>query len=250
MYRRRRGHSDSYRADSSIEMNNKMTTIFITGANRGLGLEFTKQYLESGWAVIATCRKPQTATELAELNGNLRILELDVADFGAIKKIAKQLSADKIDVLLNNAGIMGPKKNGLGEISVKDWEDVFRINTQAPLRVVENLIGNIVNSERKTIVSMSSLLGSVGSNDSGGIYAYRSSKAALNAISKCLSIDLRKKGVISIVVSPGWARTDMGGPNATVDPADSVAGIRKVIDGLTIEDSGKIFNFDGRLLIW
>jgi len=227
-----------------------MPTVFITGANRGLGLEFVRQYLAADWRVIATCRNPELAIDLNILDGDIQIFKLDVTDFGAIEKTAELLHAEKIDVLLNNAGIYGSRTNDFGKTEFEDWNDVLRINTQAPLKIVESFVDHVANSDKKIIVSVSSLLGSVGANASGGQYAYRSSKAALNSLNKCLSIDLADKNIISVVVSPGWARTDMGGPNASVDPVDSVSGIRKVIDGLTLEDSGKFFNFDGKPIDW
>ena len=131
-----------------------------------------------------------------------------------------------------------------------DWTNMLRINTLAPLKIVESFLKQVKNSEKKVIVSISSLLGSISANDSGGQYAYRSSKSALNSVNKSLSIDLADKGIISIVISPGWARTDMGGPNATVDPVDSVSGIREVINNLKLEDNGKFFNFDGSIINW
>ncbi len=227
-----------------------MPTVFITGANRGLGLEFARQYLAADWRVIATCRNPGTASDLNVLDGNIQVLELDVVDFGAIEKTAEVLHSEKIDVLLNNAGIYGSRTNDFGKTAFEDWNDVFRINTQAPLKIVESFVDHVANSDKKIIISVSSLLGSVAANASGGQYAYRSSKAALNALNKCWSIDLANKNIIAVVASPGWSRTDMGGPNAKVDPVDSVSGIRKVIDGLTLEDSGKFFNFDGIPLDW
>ena len=227
-----------------------MSTVLVTGANRGLGLEFCLQYLAAGWRVIATCREPRFAEKLDSLSGDINVLELDVTNFKEVEKTAKALGSEKIDVLINNAGIYGSRETEFGETNFDDWVDVFRVNTQAPLKLVESFVDHVASSEMKVIVSISSLLGSIKANDSGGQYAYRSSKAALNALNKCLAIDLVGKDIIAIVVSPGWARTDMGGPNAHVDPADSVSGIRKLIDRLTLEDSGGFFNHDGKYLDW
>ena len=227
-----------------------MPTVLITGANRGLGLEFVRQYADNNWKVIATCRDPESAKDLYDIQGDKEILPLDVTNFEAIEQTSELLRSEKIDVLLNNAGVYDPDKNGLGKTNFDDWTKMLRINTIAPLKIVESFISQVVSSRRKVIVSISSLLGSLSANDTGGQYAYRSSKSALNSVNKSLSIDLARKGIISIVISPGWARTDMGGPNAAVDPIDSVSGIRRVINNLKPEDSGKFFNYDGSNIDW
>lgn len=227
-----------------------MPTVLITGANRGLGLEFVRQYADNNWKVIATCRDPESAKDLYDIQGDKEILPLDVTDFKAIEQTSELLRSEKIDVLLNNAGVYDSDKNGLGKTNFDDWTKMLRINTIAPLKIVESFISQVVSSKRKVIVSISSLLGSLSANDTGGQYAYRSSKSALNSVNKSLSIDLARKGIISIVISPGWARTDMGGPNAAVDPIDSVSGIRRVINNLKPEDSGKFFNYDGSKIDW
>jgi NAD(P)-dependent dehydrogenase (short-subunit alcohol dehydrogenase family) len=227
-----------------------MPTVLITGANRGLGLEFVRQYADNNWKVIATCRDPESAKDLYDIQGDKEILPLDVTNFEAIEQTSELLRSEKIDVLLNNAGVYDSDKNGLGKTNFDDWTKMLRINTIAPLKIVESFISQVVSSKRKVIVSISSLLGSLSANDTGGQYAYRSSKSALNSVNKSLSIDLARKGIISIVISPGWARTDMGGPNAAVDPIDSVSGIRRVINNLKPEDSGKFFNYDGSNIDW
>ena len=227
-----------------------MPTVLITGANRGLGLEFVRQYTTDNWRVIATCRDPKSAKDLNQIKGNIKILPLDVTDFMAIKQTSKLLQSENIDILLNNAGIFDSHKNGFGKTNFDAWTEMLRINTLAPLKIVESFMAQIISSDKRIIVSISSLLGSVSANDSGGQYAYRSSKTALNSINKSLSVDLAEKGIISIVISPGWVRTDMGGPDAAIDTVDSVAGIRGVIDSLKPEDSGKFFNFDGSIINW
>ncbi len=227
-----------------------MPTVLITGANRGMGLEFVRQYTADNWRVIATCRHPKSAKDLNQIKGNIKILPLDVTDFMVIEQTSKLLQSENIDILLNNAGIFDSHKNGLGKTNFDAWTEMLRINTLAPLKIVESFMAQIISSNKRIIVSISSLLGSVSANDSGGQYAYRSSKTALNSINKSLSVDLAEKGIISIVISPGWVRTDMGGPDAAIDPVDSVAGIRGVIDSLKPEDSGKFFNFDGSIINW
>jgi NAD(P)-dependent dehydrogenase (short-subunit alcohol dehydrogenase family) len=228
----------------------KMPTVLITGANRGLGLEFARKYTADGWKVLATCRDPKAATILNAIEGNILVLPLDVADLKAINMLSRKLSAERIDVLINNAGIYGSDKRKFGETEYEDWIEVFRVNTQAPLKMAECFVNQIANSDKKIIVSISSLLGSISANGGGAEYAYRSSKASLNAVNKCLSVDLAEKGITSVVVSPGWARTDMGGPNAAVDPVDSVSGICNIINQLTLEDSGKFYNYNGGSIDW
>jgi len=227
-----------------------MPTVMITGANRGLGLEFSRQYASEGWKVIATCRSPETATNLRQIIGDVKILPLDISDFSAIEKTSEKLKSEKIDLLLNNAGIYDRKKKGFGETNYEDWTNMMLINVQGPLKMIESFLSQVVLSEKKLIVSISSLLGSITANEEGGQYAYRTSKAALNATNKSLSIDLARMGIISIVISPGWVRTDMGGPGAAMDPVDSVSGIRGVISRLDAMDNGKFFNFDGSIIEW
>ncbi|MDC0196138.1 SDR family oxidoreductase [Gammaproteobacteria bacterium] len=227
-----------------------MPTVLITGANRGLGLELVRQYAVENWKVIATCRDPKSALELKKIRGNVTIFPLDVTDFSAVEETSEVLKAEKIDILLNNAGIYDRLKKGLGETDFDVWAKMLHVNTLAPLKIIESFMPQVTSSNKKVIVSISSLLGSIGSNDSGGQYAYRSSKAALNSVNKSLSIDLVRKGIVSIVISPGWVRTDMGGPEATVGPVESVAGIRTVIKGLKLEDNGKFFNFNGSHINW
>ena len=227
-----------------------MPTVLITGANRGLGLEFARQYAADGWKVLATCRDPNSATDLNAIEGNIQILPLDVADFLAIETVARILSAEKIDLLLNNAGVHGSRNVAFGTTDYDDWTEVFRINSQAPLKMAECFIEQITSSDKKLIVSISSWLGSMSANEAGEQYTYRSSKAALNAVTKSMSIDLAEKDVTAVVYHPGWARTDMGGANAEVDPVESVNGIRDGINMLTIADSGNFFNYDGTAIDW
>ena len=227
-----------------------MPTVLITGSNRGLGLEFARQYAAAGWKVLATCREPQNATELNTVEGDIQVLPLDVSDFLAIDTVSRILSAEKIDLLLNNAGLNGSPAIAFGETDYEDWSEVFRVNTQAPLKMAECFVEQVANSDKKLIVSLSSRLGSISENDEGEQYTYRSSKAALNAVNKSMSVDLAGRGITTAVLHPGWARTDMGGPNAAVDPVDSVSGMRAVIDNLTSADSGRNFSYDGSSIDW
>lgn len=229
-------------------------TIFISGANRGLGLEFSRQYAAAGWRVIATSRAPASATALQELASqyaDISIHELDVADFAGIDILAAQLADEKIDILLNNAGIFGDEPGkGLGELDYAQWAATLLINTIAPLKIAEAFLPHVERGQHKLIASVSSLMGSVTDNTSGGCYIYRSSKAGLNAAMKSLSIDLRPRGVGVLILHPGWVKTDMGGKNAPLEVEASISGMRQVLDGFTLEQSGSFIRFDGRIAPW
>lgn len=226
-----------------------MPTALITGANRGLGLEFTRSFLADGWRVHACCRHLEKAKDLKALEGNIERHRMDVTDGLQVANLSRELVDEPIDLLLNNAGVYGPRK-GFGETPFDEWEDVFRINTIAPLRMAERFAEQVASSERKAIVNISSKMGSVSLLQSSGSYFYRASKAALNMMTKGLSIDLAERGITVISVHPGWVQTDMGGGEADITPIESIAGIRSVIEGLTTEQSGMFFNYDGTELSW
>jgi NAD(P)-dependent dehydrogenase (short-subunit alcohol dehydrogenase family) len=227
-----------------------MPTVLITGANRGLGLEFARQYGADGWRVIATCRDPAHATALKGLDGDVHVHALDVTDHARIHALAKTLKREAIDVLLNNAGVYGPRPAPHGNVDYAAWGEVFRVDAMAPLTVSEGFVDHVARSDLKRMVAITSRMGSIADNDSGGSYIYRSSKAALNAVMKNLSVDLRPRGITVVVVHPGWVKTDMGGPSALIEPEESVSAMRKVIAGLTMEDTGRFFNYDGPEISW
>lgn len=230
-----------------------MKTILITGANRGLGLELVKQSLNDNWQVLAVCRNPEQAKELNQIkqtHEHLTIYQCDVNSETDLTKLASQLNGIAIDILYNNAGIYGPSNTTLQNISTEDWLKVFATNTISPLRVTNALLANLQMGHAKIIVNVSSLMGSISDNKAGGSYSYRSSKAALNAVTKSLSIDLQKDKITVIAMHPGWVQTDMGGDNAPMKPEESVAGIKKILNKLSLSDSGCFFNFDGSLLHW
>ncbi len=231
-----------------------MKNVFITGANRGLGLEFVRQYLASGRKVLATCRDMNGASELINLNkefsGRLQILELDLFSDDSINKLSEILSDTPIDLFVNNAGMMGVRNLKLGEVSGGSWEEVFRVNTIAPVLLVQNLLKNICLGHEKKMIFISSRVGSITENTGGAMYAYRSSKTALNQVVKSLSIDLFDRGVSSVALHPGWVLTDMGGPNALIDVKTSVMGMISVINSINNSDSGKFFNYDGSIIKW
>lgn len=227
-----------------------MPTILITGANRGLGLEFCRQYATEGWQVLACCRNPETATQLANMS-NVQVFSLDVSDFAQIDKLAAQLQDTAIDVLINNAGIYGDSdKHRFGQLDYAAWMQTLTINTQAPVKMAEAFLPALKRGHKKLVVSISSLMGSIADNSSGGSLLYRSSKAALNAAMKSLAIDLEGQGIGVLVLHPGWVKTDMGGPNALIDAQQSIGGMREVIAGFTPAQSGHFLKYDGSSLPW
>jgi NAD(P)-dependent dehydrogenase (short-subunit alcohol dehydrogenase family) len=235
-------------------MENAMPSVLITGANRGLGLEFARQYLVDGWQVYAACRDPASASELRQLTedsgGRLRILAIDVTDAGSVKAAAIELDGQAIDLLLNNSGIIGPHGQTIGNIDYDAWAEVLEVNTMGPMRVSEAFVDNVARSDRKLIVTLTSGMGSLADNTSGGSIAYRSSKAAVNMVMRSLAIDLTSRGISCVVVNPGWVQTEMGGANATLTPLESVTALRGLIETLGSAQSGKFFNYDGREYAW
>ncbi len=232
-----------------------MPSVLISGANRGLGLAFAKQYAAAGWRVYAGCRTPDAADTLnavaATTAGQVTVHDLDIANRDSVAALAAGLHGDPLDVLLNNAGIYLGKQRGFGDTDYDDWLETLRINSLAPLRMVEALIGNVASSESKRIVCISSKMGSMADNTTdGGAYLYRSSKAALNAVVRSLAVDLADRGVTVVAFHPGWVSTDMGGHGAPVTPRLSVHGMREVIDRLTAADSGRFLDYQGAEIPW
>ncbi|MGJ0483027.1 MAG: SDR family oxidoreductase [Methylomicrobium sp.] len=227
-----------------------MTTILVTGASRGLGLEFCKQYAAEGWEVLACCRHPERADKLAGIT-NVRRLPLDVTDFAQIDRLAKELKDTPIDVLINNAGIYGDSSGpGFGQLDYGAWTRTLWINAQAPVKMAESFLPNLQRGKLKKLVSISSQMGSIADNGSGGSILYRTSKAALNAAMKSLSIDLKALGIGVLILHPGWVKTDMGGPNALIDAELSVNGMRRVIADSTLQQSGSFLKYDGSTIPW
>ncbi|RFC38620.1 MAG: NAD(P)-dependent dehydrogenase, short-chain alcohol dehydrogenase family [Candidatus Nitrotoga sp. CP45] len=232
-----------------------MKTTLITGANRGIGLEFSRQYAADGWIVLACSRNPGKSDELNKLAAQypelIKILALDVSDHAQIERLAQELSDESIDLLISNAGIY-PKSdvNSFGHIDYAEWMQVFRINTMAPLKMVETFATQLARSEKKIFVAITSKMGSIADNSGGRNYLYRSSKTAVNMVVKSLAIDLQSAGITSIVIHPGWVKTDMGGPNALISTEQSVSGMRQVISNLSMADSGKFFSYDGQEIPW
>jgi len=237
-----------------------MPNILITGASRGLGLGFSRHFAATGWRVFATCRNPAEAADLAglaaESGGQLTIDTLDVDDFEAIAALAAKLSGTPIDVLLNNAGIDGRKPQGLGSVDYDSWAAVLHTNVLSVMKMTETFIANVAASERKLIVMVSSGLSSLankrGPTDvgDGELYIYRSSKAALNMLTKGLGLGLAARGVAVVAIGPGWVRTGLGGPHAKFSVEESMANVCPMIEKFTMKDTGKLYLYDGNELPW
>jgi NAD(P)-dependent dehydrogenase (short-subunit alcohol dehydrogenase family) len=236
-----------------------MKNIFITGSSRGLGLEFTKQYLKKGDKVIASCRNPEKAKDLQELKkeypDTLLIFKLDVTKEEERNKIFEEIkmNLENIDILINNAGIVSgdeQKSSVLGEVYKEDLSKVFLVNSIAPLLMSEKFLPLLEKSDIAKIANITSLNGSIAKRNVGGKYSYASSKAALNMITKILSNDLREKEITTLAIHPGWIYTDMGGPNAPLQKEEPVSEIINLIEETSIADSGKFLDREGNELPW
>lgn len=225
----------------------KNTTALVTGANRGIGLELATQLKALGVNVIGTARKPADAAELNALG--VQVEQLDVADVASVAALAERLKGVKLDLLINNAGVGGQSANTLAELDFEQMAAVFDINSIGPLRVTQGLLPNLMAGSGKTVVQVSSVMGSIAQNG-GGYYGYRASKTALNMLNKSLSVELGKQGFTCVVVHPGWVKTRMGGAAAPVEVPDSVAGLLTVIAGLTTQDNGRFVDFQGNEIPW
>jgi len=234
-------------AAETAENNEASKTVLITGANRGLGLEFARQYAKAGWSVIGTARKPDKAADLNVLG--VQVMQLDVADAASVERLAAGLQDHPIDLLINNAGMAD--RNASFEAGTFDSvERVLAVNTVGPIRVTHALLPNLRLGQTKQVVSISSDLGSIANNTSGNFIGYRESKAALNMFTRTLAAELGDEGFTCIVMSPGWVRTDMGGSEAPLSPAESITGMRAVIDGLNPDDNGSFRKYDGTTVPW
>lgn len=226
-------------------------TLFITGANRGLGLEFVRQYAIDGWQVIASCRDPVEAKALQSLKinyANISIIKLDVANFNEIHQVAESLKNVTIDLLINNAGIYLDRATDL--INVDDWVQTFKVNSIAPVILLNAFKNHLASSELKKTVTLSSKMGSIDDNTKGGSYLYRSSKAAVNMAIKNVSIDFKPLGISVATLHPGWVQTDMGGPDGLIDIPTSVNGLRLVINNLSLANTGQFIDYEGKLIAW
>ena len=224
----------------------------ITGANRGIGLEFVKQLAERGDAAEASARDLEAASELAALakkHAQIRRHAVDVRDDASVLLMAKSIAGDAVDVLVNNAGVMG-KMTSLENVDLTDAIATFDANALGPIRVTRALLPNLKKAERPRVAHITSGMGSIGDNTSGGAYAYRMSKAALNMANKSMSIDLRDRGIASVVVNPGWVQTDMGGGGAPTPVSESVSRMIAIFDELSLTRTGSFIDYRGGTIEW
>lgn len=225
-----------------------MPTVLVTGANRGIGLEFVRQYAAEGWRVIGTARATAEASELTAAGGDVRVQPLDVADFHALERFGDRLGGEPLDLLIANAGVMGQQRMETAD-DAESWIETMRVNSVAPVLLAKSVLKNVAAAKGK-LVAITSRMGSIADNGSGGYIAYRASKAALNAAWKSLSIDVKGHGIACAVLHPGWVQTRMGGASAPVRPEDSVAGMRRTIERLGPSEAGGFFNYDGAPIPW
>ena len=221
-----------------------MPTILITGGSRGIGAELVQQYAADGWDVIATARSDSDLKELDAMD-NVTAMELDVAKPDSVAAFIDGIGDRPIDVFLNSAGVYGPRtpeRDG--------WMDVLEINVVAPTLLAEKLKPNVAASEKKVMAVVTSRMGSIGDNGGGGSIPYRSSKAAVNAAWKSLSIDWKDDGIAIVMLHPGWVKTDMGGDNAQIDTKTSVDGLRDRIAETDLSNSGRFVAYDGATIEW
>jgi NAD(P)-dependent dehydrogenase (short-subunit alcohol dehydrogenase family) len=223
-----------------------MPTVLVTGANRGIGLEWVRQYASEGWRVLAGCRRPDKAEALKEIDGDVTVHPVDVARPDHIVDWAQRLKGQPIDILINNAGHGGDDRAA----DPAEWTKTNQVNVIGPFEMARRFRDNVAASERKMIVNLSSRMGSIGDNSEGGSYAYRATKAALNAAMKSLAIDWKDSGITIVLFHPGWVKTAMGGPDALIDVETSVTAMRKKMDQLSPADSGSFFNYKGETLPW
>lgn len=216
-----------------------MPTLFVTGANRGLGLEFVRQFRADGWDVIAAVRTG--SPELDVLGAEVRLL--DLADAAAV---SESRAGRPIDLLIANAGMSGPQDAADAE-GAEQWVETLKVNTIAPYLLAKALLPEVRAAGGK-LIAISTLMGSLGENSAGGHLAYRSSKSALNMA--WLTLALANPDLVCVPLHPGWVQTRMGGSSAPLTPEESIAGMRKVIDGLSIQDSGRFFDYRGQPIAW
>ncbi len=232
--------------------------IFITAANRGIGLGLTQQYLNSGCKVLATYRSQKKAENLKALKGDIQLFCLDIQDTNQIRQIKEKIKDEPIDILINNAAIHGPKDDSatFGQIDIDSWLEVMKTNVFYTTKLTELLFDLIKKSKQKKIVFISSRAGSISERGKlphhlpGGTYIYRASKAALNAIAQSLAFDYTGQGISVIVLHPGFVKTDMAGAQADISVEESIKGMKKIIDNFEPSKNGKFYNYDGEVIGW
>jgi NAD(P)-dependent dehydrogenase (short-subunit alcohol dehydrogenase family) len=238
-----------------LEKECNVERILITGANRGLGLEFTRQYMARGTMVLAGCRHPDQAADLQELSnqhpGQLVVLPLVITDQASIERSANEVGemVGGLDILINNAGQF-PRGERPGILRADVLLDTFAVNSVAPLMIAQAYLDLLKAGSHPRIINITSQLGSLARKQSGGNYSYCGSKAALNMLTRALAFDVRALGITAMMMHPGWVKTDMGGASASLTMEESVRGMIRVIDGLSSQDAGRFLQWDGRELPW
>lgn len=232
-----------------------MNTVLITGSNRGLGLEWARQLAEVGYRVHAACRHPAEAKELqtlAKAQPHVHVHRLDVTRQDEIHALAMALDNEAVDVLIHNAGVYFEKfiPAAAGSLRYRDWETTIQVNTLGPIRVTEAFLEHLARSDRRLVLAISSNMGSIAGIESPGSYYYRSSKAALNAAMKGLSLELKSRGIGVLLLHPGWVQTRMGGAGANLSPTDSVQGMRRLMERFSLADTGHFIRYDGTEIPW
>lgn len=236
-----------------------MSTVLVTGANRGLGLEFVRQYARAGWELITTARKPEKSEELRKLAGEhlkLSLHALDSKSDRSVEDLVARLDGKPIDVLILNSGVYPRRGQNIGQIDYQGWREAFETNVLGTIRVTEALLENVAASERKQIAAISTSMASLRAVEGGAVaqagtsYQYRSTKTALNMAMAILAAEVASRGISVVMFDPGWVKTDMGGPNAPLTPQESIAGMRRVLAGNAMEISGKFLGHDGSLRPW
>lgn len=227
-----------------------METVLITGASRGIGLELCHQFLTRGFNVLATYRgSPSADLQALAESERLNLYELEVLEQGSIDSLSAALHLQPIDILINNAGVLGPDKQELDGLDVKGWLDTFAVNSIAPLTISMALLENLKQASNGRIITITSQMGSL-NRQSTGKYAYRSSKAAANKVMQVLSLELREFGITVCPVHPGWVKTDMGGDDADITVQASAGGICELATQLTIKQSGQFLTWEGKVHAW
>lgn len=231
-----------------------METVLVTGASRGIGLEHVRRFAEAGAYVFAAARDLEGAAELRALaaaqSDRIAMIAYDAQDRAAPGAVKTAIGDRPVDLLLNNAGVYGPPSQSFGALDADGFMETIAVNTLAPLRLAQALVENVAASNRRLIANQSSQMGSIADNRSGGFYAYRASKAALNMVTQSLARDLAPRGVAVVSLHPGWVRTRMGGQSAPLEIAQSVEGQQAVLARIGMAESGGFFNYDGARIAW
>ena len=230
-----------------------MPTAVISGANRGLGLELTRQYLDDGWHVYAINRSSSDAMRELEKTGRLVMIEADLTNDDSLKAAISQIDVTTVNLLVNNAGMMGDGSfaeigfefQTFGTFNREEWHRIFDINVCTPMAVTELLVGKLEAADHGCVVTLSSELGSNHHNTMGNFYPYRASKAAVNSMMKSMGVNVKDRGINAVAIQPGWVRTDMGGPKGKLEATDSIRSVRETVARLSLQDNGKLFNYDG-----